>query len=85
MMFRFLKTHKKYKDALIIMGICGCCNKNIYSFEKHIKCNQNACTFHKKCFKQIIKDSNTISIILGYKAKFTKKNIPCKCGSGFRK
>ena len=74
---------KKNKDILIIAGICECCNKKIYNTEKQVECYQFNCHFHKKCFKKTIKESNTMAITMGYKAKFTKKNITCKCGSGF--
>jgi predicted amidophosphoribosyltransferase len=74
---------KKNNDVLIIAGICECCDKKIYNTEKYLKCCGFTCTFHKKCFKQVMKDANNFAIVKGYKAKFTKKNMPCKCGNGF--
>lgn len=79
-MFGFLK---RKQSILIIAGICECCDKQVYNSEKVVKCYGFACTFHKKCFKKAIKDANNLAIDKGYKAKFTKKNIPCRCGNGF--
>lgn len=80
---KIFKKLNRYNSIIIFAGDCEYCNKSVLDDDKHIKCYKTTCVFHKKCFKNMIKDTNNLAINLGYKAKFTKKNIHCKCGNGF--
>lgn len=72
------------KQSIITVGLCDYCNGRVFNIDGHKKCLGSTCLLHKKCFKQMIKETNNLAIKLKYMAKFNKKNIPCRCtASGF--
>lgn len=69
------------RSSVIIMNDkCLICSNYIKTNQSKIRCVQDSCHYHKKCFKLVIDYENNKAIDMGYKGNKNYKKEQCECG-----
>ena len=71
-------------SVIIVPDQCLICDMDIGRYQKKIKCNNDECHYHKKCFKRNVAYENDRAMDMGYKGLTKWHNTPCDCGNKVR-